>query len=48
MILAVKLDGAYSWRYDDCGTERNEYAHPGPHNSLCKRRGEGGWAMALN
>ena len=37
MILAVNLDGAYRWQCDDCGTERNEYPHRGPRNSLCKR-----------
>ena len=37
MILSVKLDGSYRWQCDDCGTERNEYPHRGPRNSLCKR-----------
>ena len=37
MILAVKLDGSYRWRCDDCGAERNEYPHRGPRNSLCRR-----------
>ena len=36
-VVEIFRDRSYSWRCDDCGTERNEYPHRGPRNSLCKR-----------
>ena len=36
-VVELFPNRSYSWRCDDCGAERKEYPHRGPHKSVCKR-----------